>query len=83
LGRCIFDSGISVLACSALDSKYAAAMDVFEVAIRKFVSSFGVLRESLIDAEIPFCIFSKAMLLNELVLELCRRPVFAPSAFWV
>ena len=56
-------------------------MDVFEVAIGKFVSSFGVLGIALVDCQMPLCVFAEAMLPNELVLELGRRPMLAPRAF--
>jgi hypothetical protein len=58
-------------------------MNVFEVAIGEFVSSFGILGVATIDPEMPFCVLTEAMLPNELILELCRRPVFGPDAFSV
>jgi hypothetical protein len=56
-------------------------MDVFEVAIGKFVSLFGVLGIALVDCQMPLCVLAEAMLPNELVLELGRRPMLAPRAF--
>jgi hypothetical protein len=58
-------------------------MNVFEVGIGKFVSSFGVLRVALVNSQMPFCVLTEAMLPNELILQLCRRPVFGPRAFSV
>ena len=81
LGRCIFYFGITVLSRSTLDSKHAAAMDVFEVAIGKFVSSFGVLGITLVDCQMPLCVLAEAMLPNKLVLELGRRPMLVLHAF--
>ena len=83
LGRCVLDVGVPVLACPTLNSKQATAMNVFEIAIGKFVSSFGVLSIALVNSKMPFCVFTKAMLPNELILELCRRPVFGPGSFSV
>ena len=71
---------MAVLSRSTLDSKHAAAMYVFEVAIGKFVSSFGVLGVALVDCQMPLCVLAEAMLPNELVLELGRRPMPAPRA---
>jgi hypothetical protein len=56
-------------------------MNVCEVAIGKFVSSFGVLSIALVDCQMPLCILTDAMLSNELSLELCRRPMLTPAAF--
>jgi hypothetical protein len=58
-------------------------MNVFEVAIGKFVPSFGVLAIALVDSQMPFCALTEAMLPDELVLDVCRRPVLRPSAFSV
>jgi len=81
LGRCIFDFRIPVLTRSTLNSEHAAAVNVCEVAIGKFVSSFGVLSIALVDCQMPLRILTEAMLSNELVLELCRRPMLTPGAF--
>ena len=56
-------------------------MDVFEVAIGEFVSSFGVLSIPLVDCQMPLCILAKAVLPNEFVLELGRRAMLPPGAF--
>ncbi len=52
---------MAVLASSLLHSEHGAAMNACEVAIGKFVSSFGVLSIALVD--------------SELVLKLCRSLV--------
>ena len=56
-------------------------MNVCEVAIGKFVSSFGVLSIALVDCQMPLRVLAEAMLSNELVLELGGRPMLAPRAF--
>ena len=56
-------------------------MNVFEVAIGKFVSAFGVLWVSIVDSEMPFCIFAESVQTDKLVLLVCWRPVLAPRAF--
>ena len=58
-------------------------MNVFEVAIGKFVSPFGVLSIALVDSQMPLCVLTEAMLPNKVILELGRRSVFRPRAFSV
>jgi hypothetical protein len=78
-----FNVDVAILASSRLHSKHPTAMNVFEIAIGKFVSSLGVLSVTIVDSQVPLCIFAKAMLSNELILELSRGPIFGPSAFAV
>ncbi|HZR06117.1 MAG TPA: hypothetical protein VFA61_09840 [Candidatus Udaeobacter sp.] len=56
-------------------------MNIFEVAIGKFISSFGVLRIALVDSQMPFCVFPESMHTDKLILFVCGRPMFAPPAF--
>ena len=42
-------------------------MNVFEIAIGKFVSPFGVLWVSIVDSEMPFCIFAESVQTDKLV----------------
>jgi len=58
-------------------------MNVFEVAIRKFVSLFGVLRVAIVNSQMPFRILTKAMLPDKIILNLGRRSVFGPGTFSV
>jgi hypothetical protein len=46
----IFDVEMLVLACSAFSGEHAAAMDIFEIAVGKFVSPLGILMFLLVDA---------------------------------
>ena len=56
-------------------------MNVFEVAIGKFVSPFGVLGVALVNSEMPFCIFAESVQTDKLILFVCLRPMLAPRAF--
>ncbi len=58
-------------------------MNIFEVAIGKFVSPFGVLGVAIVNSEMPFRIFAESVQTNKLIVEFCRRPVFGPGAFSV
>ena len=58
-------------------------MNIFEIAVRKFVSSLRILREPTVDAQMPFGIGSKSMKTNKFILFICRRPMLGPSAFAV
>lgn len=78
-----FNVGVAILASSRLHSKHPTAMNVFEIARGKFISSLGVLSVTIVDSQVPLCVFAKAMLSNEPILELCRGPIFGPSAFAV
>ncbi len=53
-------------------------MQVFEVAIGKFVAGPGVLAFVVIYAEIPFLIFAETVPLDEFVFLLGRGLVLAP-----
>jgi len=80
LGRRIFNFVIFVLAGPTLRSKHAAAMNIFEIAIREFVSLFRILGVPMIDPEMPFCIFAEPMETDKLILCYCRRVMFAPRS---
>ena len=66
----IFDGVILVLGGSAFYSKQSATMDVFEIAIGKLISCFGLFAVRVVDSEVPFCIFAESMQTNEFVLFL-------------
>jgi len=53
-------------------------MDIFKIAVGKFVSLFCILGMCVVDPEMPFCIFTESVQTNELVLFLGRRLVLAP-----
>ena len=46
-------------------------MHIFEIAIWKFVPSFGVLRKSFVDAENPFCLLAESIQADKRIL--CLR----------
>ena len=45
-------------------------MDIFEIAIWKFVSCFSLFAVRVVDSEVPFCIFAESAQTNEFVLFL-------------
>src|ERR1700693_5158138 len=54
-------------------------MDVFEISIGQLVVSLGVLVFFVVDSQMPLAVFGKALALDELILLLRRRLVFAPG----
>jgi len=58
-------------------------MNIFEIAIGELVSSLGILRVMIINAQMPFCIFAESVQSDEFVLFVCGRPMLAPRAFAV
>src|SRR5713101_9063451 len=58
-------------------------MDIFKIAVGKFVSLFCILGVRVVNPEVPFCILTKSVQTNELVLFLGRRLVLAPCTFVV
>src|SRR5439155_824229 len=73
LRGCICDFEILTLGSPTLRSKQPTAMNIFEIAVRKSVSSFCVLGVTIVDPEMPFCIFTESMQADELILCPCRR----------
>jgi hypothetical protein len=74
----IFDVVVFVLARSAFCSQQTAAVDLPEIAIRKLISTFGILGLLVVDPQIPFRILIESMSLNKIIFVLRRRLVFAP-----
>src|SRR6267142_498306 len=74
----LLDVEVLVLPGTAFGGKHTASMDIFKVAVRKFIMSLGILRLVVVDSQVPAAIFHKAMLANELVLLLRRGSVLAP-----
>jgi hypothetical protein len=50
VGRGTFDVIIFVLSCPAFCGKHCATVDVFEIAIGKFIPSFGLFVFLVVDA---------------------------------
>ena len=67
-----------VLARAAFRSEHAAAMDLFEIPIRKFVVSLSFFRVLVVDSQIPLSVFRKTVEAKEFVFVLGRRPVLTP-----
>ncbi|MGH9966518.1 MAG: hypothetical protein ACREBG_01620 [Pyrinomonadaceae bacterium] len=70
VGSCPFDVEMLVLPGAAFGRKHSAPVDIFKVAVRKFIVTLGILRLLVVDSQVPAAIFLKAMLANELVLLL-------------
>ena len=69
--RRVFDFGVTMLASSGFCRKQPAAMNIFEIAVRKFVSALRILRVAIIDPEMPLCIFTESVHTDELILFVC------------
>src|SRR5580765_4204370 len=80
---CMFNVMMSVFSGPALCGEQTAAMDVFKIAIRKLVSALCLLRESLVNPEMPFGVFTESMQMDKIILFIWRTPMFAPRAFTV
>ena len=58
-------------------------MNIFEIAIGELVSLLGILRVTVINAQMPFCVFAESAQSDKLVFLICRRSMFAPCTFSV
>jgi hypothetical protein len=77
--RCrVLDVMVLVLTRAAFRSQHAAAVDLLEIPIGKFVVSLGLLRFPFVDSQIPLAVFGKTMEANEFIFLLCGWPVLAP-----
>src|SRR5438128_11631957 len=79
----MFNLDMPVLTRPAFDGKQCAAVDVVEIAIRKFVAHFCMFSVPFIDAEVPLGVFTKSMYPNELSLRGGRWLMGAPCTFAV
>jgi hypothetical protein len=70
-GGGIFDFGVAVLASSASCREKPAAVNIFEIAIREFVSALRIRTVPLVDSEMPLCIFAEAVQTDKLILLVC------------
>jgi hypothetical protein len=75
---CTLDVIMFVLAGAAFCREQAAAMDLLEIPIGKFIVSLGVFRLFVIDSQIPLAVFGKAVEANEFIFLLRGRLVLAP-----
>jgi|ERR1700732_2521674 len=64
------DVVVLVLARAAFCSEQAAAMNFLEIPIGEFVVPLGVLGFFVINSQIPFAVFGKAVQANEFILLL-------------
>src|SRR6202030_1015970 len=78
-----FDIEMFVLSRSTFSTKQRTTMDINKVAVGESVSLFGVLRFLIVDAKMPFRVFSKSMLLDEIVFILSGGLVLNPCVSFV
>jgi hypothetical protein len=70
MGSGPLDVQMLILPGAAFGGKHSAPVNIFKVAVRKFIVSLGILRLFVVDSQVPVAIFLKAVLTNELVLLL-------------
>ena len=69
--RRIFDFYVAVLASSGFHREQPTPMNIFKIAVRKFVSALRIRTVPLVDREMPLCIFAEAMQTDKLILLAC------------
>ena len=79
VGRSAFNIKVLVLPGSALGREHGAAVDLFKIAVGKFVRSLAVLGSRVIRAQMPLCVLAKPVLADELILLLGGGLMFAPG----
>jgi len=62
----------------AFDGEDSAAVNVFEVSVRKLIRSFGLLRLLTVNPQMPLRIFADPVPSDEFIFILRRRLVLAP-----
>jgi hypothetical protein len=75
---CILNVEVFVLARPAFSGNHAATVDVPEVSVGKFISSFGILGSLVINSQMPFPVFFDPMAFDKVILLLRGWLVFAP-----
>jgi hypothetical protein len=78
VGCRILDIKVFVLPSPAFRAENCASMDLFEVAVGEFIPSLGVLIFFVVDPEVPLAVLEKTVLLDELILFLCRWLMLTP-----
>src|SRR6266542_4351082 len=69
--RCrTFNVVTSVFSGSASCGQQTATVNVFEIAVGKFVSALRIRTISVVDAKMPFCIFAESVQTDKLILLL-------------
>jgi len=81
LRRSVFYFGVAILASSGLRREQPAPMNIFEIAKGELVSSLGILRVMIVNAQMPPCVFAESVQSDEFILFVCGRPMSAPRAF--
>ena len=80
VGQRVFDVMVLVLACAAFCREHAAAVDIVEIPVGKFVMSFGLFGLFVVESQIPLAVFGKTVEADECIFLLCGRPMFAPRS---
>src|SRR5262249_35941378 len=78
-----FDVRITELVRPAFHREQRATMDVFEIAKRKFAFRLVFLSMRYIDPEMPVCIFSEAVVANEIFFLWCGRTMTSPIILFI
>ena len=73
-----FNFKMFILSCSALGGKHCAAVDFYEISIRKLVPLLGVFTLLVVDSQMPLAILGETVCGDEVVFFLGRWLVFAP-----
>src|SRR5215471_4593425 len=73
-----FDIRITELERPAFHREQRATMDILEIAKRKFAFRLVFLSMRRIDPEMPACIFSEAVVANEIIFLWCGRTMTSP-----
>src|SRR5271165_1084074 len=81
--RCIFDIEVFVLASPALCSENAAAMDIFEIPICKFVMPPTFFSVLVVYRQEPLSVLGEAVLFDEFFFGLRGRMMVAPRVPFV
>src|ERR1700719_5167176 len=74
----VFDVVVLVLSGPAFGGDHTATMDIFEIAVGKFVMGFRVLALFVVHSQITFAVSREAVSPDEFILLERRRPMFAP-----
>ena len=72
-----------MLAGAAADRDQRAAMDIFEIAKRKFGAPFGIFAMTIVNSEMPFGEFSEAMRPNEIVFGFGGWLIIGPGTVFI
>ena len=78
VGSGAFDIEMLVLSGAAFGGKHSAPMDIFKVAVRKFIVPLGIRGLLVVNSQIPFAIFLKTTESKELIFLPCGGLMLTP-----